>query len=534
MRFPQAAVELVDEGALTLLGLFKFGVVLVDARGKVVYANRAARALFESDDESDLAGAKPFEPIHETTLADGSIVDPRRHPAAIAMRTGVPQCDVLTRVARADGSSAWLSVDAYPLHRPGDATASAALVTLTDVTARYSAESALREHNEQRLHALLEHSSDVIATTDGEGVLQYVSPACERVLGYTTAEWLGRNILEAVHPDDIERAAQSLSSTSTTPGPNVAFETRVADASGRWRSVEVIANNMLHDRVIGGIVFNVRDIGDRVEAEAERRRQEVALREAERLRARHEAELERRGLEAELARAQRLESLGRLATGVAHDFNNLLGVILNYAASAARHTTSSELARDIADIRRAAEAAGDITRKLLMFGRADPGQAVSHDLNALVKEAVELIDRAIGSEVRLQLELSPDPCVVRADRSQLGQVLINLIMNACDAMRGGGTITLRTSRTREPAHVVLEVCDDGAGMSSDVVRRAFEPFFTTKPPERGTGLGLATVHGIVNNAGGEVTIDSEVGKGTCVRVYLPEAARVDATLECRS
>ena len=229
---------------------------------------------------------------------------------------------------------------------------------------------------------------------------------------------------------------------------------------------------------------------------------------------------ERERLETRLAQAQRLETVGQLAGGIAHDFNNILAVILNHAHFVHRELPEgSPLRDDVKQISHAAERASELTRQLLIFSRRDPAVPQTVDVNALVEETERLLRRTIGERVALATSLCEDRCYVEADPSQLEHVLLNLVVNARDAMPDGGTITIASERDGE--RIVLTVADEGAGMEPEVVARAFEPFFTTKPKGRGTGLGLATVYGTITDAGGEVRIDSAPAEGTTVRIAMP-------------
>jgi signal transduction histidine kinase len=254
-------------------------------------------------------------------------------------------------------------------------------------------------------------------------------------------------------------------------------------------------------------------------------------------RERLQAQAERERLESRLHQSQRLESLGQLAGGVAHDFNNLLAVILNCASFVADATAGDESVRaDVEQIRRSAERAAKLTRQLMVFGRRDRAQLEALDLGAVVADVQSLLARSIGEHVRLVVRSAAGLPVVRADRSQIEQVLVNLAINARDAMPDGGTLTIEPSAqeldeeytrlhpTVVPgSYVVLSVSDTGMGMSPEVVARIFEPFFTTKPPGKGTGLGLATVHGIVTGADGSLNVQSKLGAGTTIQAFFPVA-----------
>jgi signal transduction histidine kinase len=235
-----------------------------------------------------------------------------------------------------------------------------------------------------------------------------------------------------------------------------------------------------------------------------------------------------------IAQQERLESLGKLAGGVAHDFNNLLAVILNYSSFVAEAVEDRPaVLADIGQVRSAAQRAAGLTRQLLIFGRrsVDSGEVV--DINQVVADTESLLRTAIGEHIELRTSLDADMSRVRIDTSRVEQVLLNLSLNARDAMSGGGVLRITTSdhvfngRTADAAtphagqYVCLAVSDTGTGLTDEARRHAFEPFFTTKPVGRGTGLGLATVHGIAKDAGGGAALSSEVGLGTTVRVYLP-------------
>ncbi|HET7902673.1 MAG TPA: ATP-binding protein, partial [Candidatus Nanopelagicales bacterium] len=222
--------------------------------------------------------------------------------------------------------------------------------------------------------------------------------------------------------------------------------------------------------------------------------------------------------------------------GIAHDFNNLLGVILNYASLLARDAESDDVRADLAEISAAAERGAGLTRQLLTFARRDAGRRESVEVNTVVRDVTTMLRRTLGELVELELLLHPQPLHVLADRHQLEQIVLNLAINARDAMPDGGTLVITTRPGPEPPQpgslgtVELSVVDSGTGMSPDVVERAVEPFFTTKPPGQGTGLGLATVYGIAGQHGGELALESALGAGTTVTVRLPAAQAPTALL----
>jgi two-component system, cell cycle sensor histidine kinase and response regulator CckA len=304
--------------------------------------------------------------------------------------------------------------------------------------------------------------------------------------------------LRLVHPDDREQAAHEVT-IEERRGVQVEFECRIVrpDGSLRWvlnRSTPVFGGDGTLLRVLGIGV----DITDRKRTEDERHELETRLRQAE-----------------------KLESVGRLAGGVAHDFNNLLLGIRGYGELAlsrlARGDTS--VAEDIEAVLKSADRAALLTKQLLAFGRAQVLNPEILDLNDVVRETNGLLTRVIGDNIELVTILEQRPVIVKADRGQLEQVIVNLAMNGRDAMRDGGVLTVRV--TTAPTHeAILSIDDQGTGIDDATASRIFEPFFTTKG-DLGTGLGLATVHGVVAQSGGRIALETELGRGSTFTVYLP-------------
>ncbi len=248
---------------------------------------------------------------------------------------------------------------------------------------------------------------------------------------------------------------------------------------------------------------------------------------------------ERKILEKQLRQAQRMEAIGQLSGGIAHDFNNLLGVIIGYCEVLEGELPyEASLLRDVAQIKKAGERAATLTRQLLAFSRQQVLEPRVMDLNAAVVEMEKLLHRLIGEDIELKTSLAASLGSIKADRAQIEQVVMNLVVNARDAMPSGGTVTIETAnveldndysrqhlQTPAGSYVLLAVSDDGVGMSAETQARVFEPFFTTKPVGQGTGLGLSTVYGVVKQSEGHIWVYSELGYGTTFKIYLP---RVDA------
>ncbi|MGE5647289.1 MAG: ATP-binding protein [Acidobacteriota bacterium] len=239
-----------------------------------------------------------------------------------------------------------------------------------------------------------------------------------------------------------------------------------------------------------------------------------------------------RQAEDHLRQAERLESVGRLAGGIAHDFNNLLTAILGYGELIlARMDEDDPLCESVVEIRKAAERGALLIRQLLAFSRRQAARTSAVDLNEVIREGFEMLKRVVGEDVRFELRLEEGLAPINADRSQIQQVVLNLAVNARDAMPHGGVLTVETRGEKDPSGaemVVLRFADTGTGMDEDTRIRIFEPFFTTKEVGKGTGLGLSTVHGIVKQAGGTITVDTRPGEGTTFEIRLPRAAAAAA------
>jgi two-component system cell cycle sensor histidine kinase/response regulator CckA len=363
--------------------------------------------------------------------------------------------------------------------------------------------------SERRFRALVEQSWDAVALFGADGTILYGSPATTRLLGYELSEFVGRNAMELIHPDDQPAIIERLTEAASTPRAHVNVGARVKHKNGTWRYVEGVFTNLLDDPTIGAIVNNYRDV------------------------------TERRLLEEQVQQSQKMEAVGRLAGGVAHDFNNILTAIGGYSDLLLADMAPDDTRRqDVEEIHRAAQRAAALTHQLLAFSRRQVMQPKVVDLNALVADIEKMLRRLIGEDILFATVLHPRAGNVRADPGQLEQVIVNLAVNARDAMPHGGRLTIETRsveldasyRAEHPTvapgpYVMLAVSDSGVGMSEETRARIFEPFFTTKVRGRGTGLGLATVYGIIQQSGGHIWVYSEQGRGTTMRVYLP---RVDA------
>ncbi len=370
---------------------------------------------------------------------------------------------------------------------------------------------ALRE-SEERFRNIFTNANEIIYTLSPDGVFTFVSPAWTRFLGHPVEEVEGSHFAPFVHPDDVPACKAFLDKVMSTGLPQEGVTYRVKHRDGTWR---------WHTSV-----------GSAVAGAGGRPAYYVGI--AQDITWKKRAEEEKANLEEKLFQAQKMESIGRLAGGVAHDFNNMLNVILGYAELIRLETPSRDkLLQHIEEIERAAGQARDVTRQLLAFSRKQVISPVPLDVNDVIGENRETLARLIGEDVDLRFFPGAGLWRVRLDPSQLNQIVYNLAINAHDAMPDGGRLTIETANASldetycrdhpgfNPGdYVRLTVSDDGVGMDRETMSHLFEPFFTTKEVGKGTGLGMATVYGIVKQNGGFLNVYSEPGKGTSLHIYF--------------
>jgi PAS domain S-box-containing protein len=471
------------------------GLLFWEAEGRISHANDAFLRMVGYTREDLLSGQVDWRKMTPPEYR-------RADEQALAEIAATRRCSPFEKeYFRKDGTRVAILVGAAVLDEAPDR----GICFVVDISQQKQAVAALRA-SEERFRQLAENIQEVFWMVDPvTDQMIYVSPAYEKVWGRSCASLqTSRQWLETVHPDDRQRLFEAASSTKVVRGARDATYRIVRpDGTVRW----------IHDRatpVCDAVGQIVRVVGTAEDI------------------------TERRLLEEQFRQSQKMEAIGQLAGGVAHDFNNILSAMMMQADVTA---TEEDLPKTVGDglreIRQAAERAAGLTRQLLLFSRRQVMHSQVLDLNDLVTSLAKMLQRIIGEDVHLQLNLHPRPLLTRADAGMLDQVVMNLVVNARDAMPKGGRLFIETSEklvTAEEAaaipdakpgrYVSLRVADTGSGISPDDLSRIFEPFFTTKEPGKGTGLGLATVFGIVKQHDGAVTVESEVGAGTTFRLFF--------------
>jgi len=476
------------------------GIYRTTPDGRFVDANPAFAAILGFPDRATLLAASILD-CFETP-------DDRRSWQERLERERVSSGTVL-RMRRCDGTLLWVE-DCARLVRGEGGEALYYEGALQDVTARVDAEEARRQA-EARHRELVEWVQAVVWRADARTLrFSFVSPEAEHILGYPARLWLEAPDFRSqhIHPDDREwvlsRCAQA-----TMEGRDQALEYRMLAADGRtvWLKdlVRVVLENGEPKELVGVMIDVTR----------------------------------RKLLEEELRQAQKMEAFGQLAGGVAHDFNNILGVIGGYGDLLLKDVALPDPHRErVEHIRAAAERGAALTRQLLAFSRKQILDPRILDLRAVVSGIEPMLRRVIGEHIQLTTVFEERLRSVHADPSQLEQVILNLVVNARDAMPAGGKLVIETANAdidqnyaslhpgvQPGSYAVLAVSDTGIGMDASILAHVFEPFFTTKEPDKGTGLGLATVYGIIQQSGGHISVYSEPGQGSAFRAYLPQAVQ---------
>jgi PAS domain S-box-containing protein len=476
------------------------GIWMTDAAWETAYVNRVMAGLMGYRVQ-DMVGRSFLDFVFE---------DDRDHVRqALAPGREGPREPAELRLRRKGGAEIWVTASSAPVLRDSGEV-EGLLVMCTDVTARRRAAA-----ERARLHSAVEQAAEAIMMTKRDGTIVYVNPAWQRLTGYSSSEVLGRTprLLKADVQDP--RVYKEL------------WETILS--GGVWRG-EITNRNK------SGALYAWEETITPVRDEDGRISEFIAF---------GQDTSDRRDLEARLRQSQKMEAVGRLAGGIAHDFNNLLTVITGYSERLLVGLPDEDPLRKGAEaIKRSADRAASLTQQLLAFSRRQIMAPKVLDLNSVVANMQKMLQRLIGEDVELVTRAGADLGRVKADPNQIEQVLMNLAVNSRDAMPRGGTLIIETANllidkgfaarhvgVQPGPSVMLSVTDTGCGMDDDTLSHLFEPFFTTKEQGKGTGLGLSTTYGIVKQSGGYIWVESQVGAGTTVRIYLP---RIDEVAEAPS
>jgi two-component system, cell cycle sensor histidine kinase and response regulator CckA len=480
---PARDAEDGDAEYWSLFDACPIGMALLSIEGVWLRVNRRLRELLGSS-EDELQGCPCL-----------SLVPPEEQQALRLERErlvagAVDRLEAEHRYRRRDGTYIWVHSHAQ-VRRAADGTPAYLIEVVEDVSARRAAEEQVRRTAEQ-LQAVIASLPIALWALDRHGLITLSEGRLLGRFGFRPGELIGRSALEMYGEDqEVGRQLRRAVAGETVHFTNE-YDGGVFDV---WYSPLLDE----HQRPAGTIGIAL-DITERVQ------------------------------LEEQVRQAQKMEAVGRLAGGIAHDFNNLLTAIIGYAELALGVLPPDSAARlDVQEILTAGRSAASLTRQLLAFSRRQELEPQVVSLNEIVSRISGLLRRLLGQDITLRTELDPELAAVYADPGQMEQIVMNLAVNARDAMPGGGLLTIETRNVTDDAgrRVLLAITDTGTGMSPEVQSRVFEPFFTTKERGEGTGLGLATVYGVVNQSGGSIRVESEPGRGTRFEILLPSGgARV--------
>lgn len=533
--------EIAQKAMENVLALIPAAVYTCDQAGRITYFNQRAADLWGrqpklNNDEDKYCGS------FRLVAPDGSPMPLSTCPMAIAVKTGKSFRNGEVVVQRPDGSRVAVRVNIDPLYDE-DGRRCGAINVFQDVTNSHRAEQASRH-----LAALVESSDDAIVTKNLNGIITSWNQAAEKLFGYSEGEIIGKPVTLLIPPghEDEEpgilariRRGERIEHYDTVrqrkDGSRVEISLTVSpikNAQGDIIGASKIARDITKRKEVEAALREVRNELAKANEELEKRVRERTA-DLERANAASLDDMQQQiQLEAQLRQAQKMESIGTLAGGIAHDFNNVLNIVKGYASAIATHpAVNEEIAEQAGIIDEATERGISVVRQLLTLARKTESHLVPSNVNEVISGLRNLLKQTLPKTIDLSLELRPKLPIVLADPNQITQALLNLCVNARDAMPAGGKLTLRTlivggaeirdSAAQAPDHVCIEVIDTGMGIEEKVRTRIFEPFFTTKDIGEGTGLGLSIVYGIVKNHNGSIDVVSTPQRGTTFRMKLP-------------
>ncbi|HPS57310.1 MAG TPA: PAS domain S-box protein [Spirochaetota bacterium] len=477
------------------------GMAIADMKGNVTYMNTAMGRMIDAGVDQDAPGRKAVDyyPESERSRLISEIV-----PEVLKSGQWVEE----VRFSNNHGEK-FIAIQSIFLLREKNGTPIFFATIITDITNLKDAENTLRE-SEERYRILVETMNDGLCVVDREGFFTYLNKSLCRMLGYDESELLGKRLIDLLDNENRKHFEKVYSKRMI--GENSIYElewlTRDAGKISTIVSPKSVFDSEGSFMASFAVITNITD--------------------------KKIAEKEKDKIQAQLLHSQKMEAIGTLAGGIAHDFNNMLTSIFGNTdlllLGIDRDDPKYSIVREIAD---AAEKSASLTRQLLAFSRKQIIETTALDLNSIILDMEKILKRLIGEDIELLVELDPDDLVIRADKSQVEQIILNLVVNARDAMPDGGRLKIATcsstveknistgAEAKPGRFVQLRIEDTGCGMSAELQKNIFEPFFTTKESNKGTGLGLAVVYGIVRQHEGWVHVESETGRGSCFRIYLP-------------
>ncbi|MFC3051982.1 response regulator [Kordiimonas pumila] len=484
------------------------GIAVITKEGKFQRVNEALCQMLGVPDE-DLSG----QAVKDVTHPDDWLAERDQFSNLIDGYIG--NYEIVKRMFCVPDTEIWVQVN-VSLIRDGSGVPSHAVAQFIDVTeARRSR--LIVEKSEAHLQAVLNNAADAIIAIDSESNIITFSASAEKLFGYSSCDILGKKVTCLMKKDDAKAHLASIVRYQKTPESSNVIGKGAQDITALRSDGSAFAASLSVGQfeASGEIVFIgvIRDMSERV------------------------------AMESQLRQASKMEAVGRLTGGVAHDFNNLLTVIIGNLQLLDRSINGDEKAHErVIKIMKAAESGAELTKRLLTFSRQQVLETSEHDLNEIVMELESLLERTVGDNIKIKTNISAASYIGLTDKNQLESALLNLCINARDAMPSGGEITIDVSEAyldsfytsrhpdvKEGDYYAVSVSDTGTGIEPSVLEKIFEPFFTTKDSGKGTGLGLSTVFGFMKQSGGHVMVYSELGFGTTFKLYIPKAAGTDVT-----